>query len=735
MADKDRYDPIFASECTVYCLVENAGFESFIADISNATEGRFFVRIYKTGALQWTGKLLQDKIRKADQYFPYDFTISFTDGIGALKDIDFDNGGVLYNGRENFIGIICKILGKTGIQGLFGTNDSFLKTCVHWYDAHHNFYANWDPLKYSDVDHAAFYNYENEANEPKACYDVLSEILYTFGCHLKQAAGVFQIVQPNEYINNYLMTRTYSKSGIMLSYNYYENYRTDYTVFSRMVGGIYSYFPSLYYVKRKYIYKQSPQGSNIIPEQTAYDPAVDFLSGLSGGNNEYLTFSGSVNEIYTLNQYQSGAWRVKYRIDIIITKGDGTKRYLTNGSNGNGAIVWSADSAQYMTFWSDCGLDPTLYYNDFFEINFTTPAIPWDATGTFRFRKLGYYDMNGNVFTIIGGISFSFTCCEFLLEMIYQNQVVSAGEITFTANNTTYGDKSKKIDVPNAFIGDGPYTLSLGRIKTYDGSTWINSTVWSIKTGSQQKKIHQLLVDEIMLGQQVPCDIYEGSLCVTVYSAEKCLVFSDNTVWVPLSISYAAYSDAWTGQWWKMKLQSSSPQTGLYLEAGNYDPAAEWYLKAWDSEPVDEEETDDPSPLPVINEQQYRIAQLINKLQAFTDLMSITRLTTAVTEGDNMISLDVSEIADQILASGDRVMLINTGDGITEEVQLDALQSAGDTTLTIVAHTFVNSFPMGTRIIFNIYNLIKKLNGVWILAGGTWNDDGTWQDSETWQDS
>jgi len=732
---KERYDPIFASEVTIFAMSSGAVVEDLIDDIAEATEGRFFVKIYKNTVLQWTGKLLPDKVKKEDIYYPYTFNMTFTDGVGALKEIDFDDSGTLYSGREDFIGIICKILNKTGIADQFEANDSFLKTCVHWYDEHHNFYANWDPLKYSDVLHQAFYDFKDDENLPKKCWDVLVEILTTFGCHIKQAGGLFQVIQPNEYINDTLMTRTYNKSGVFKSYNFAEVYRTAYIFYDRLKGGNYTYYPPLYFVSRKYIYRQSPEGRNILPVQATYNTATDFLSDIAGGDGEILKFYGTVNESYTLNQYQE-PFQIKYRIDVCITEAGGEKRYLTNGTNGTGQIQWSSNSGKYMTYWSKCGVHPTLNYNAPFVIQFNSHTIPWDATGTFRMQYVGTYDFDYNPINLIGGITFDFTCLNFLMELIYPNQISSEGFVFFKAENNSAGNKSKMIELPDSYIGDGPNTLSMGRIKTSDGYTSVNSTFWGIKTHPKEKKIHQLLVNEILLGQQIPCDIYDGTIFSTTYSAEMCLGFVGPAVYVPLGITFSAMNDEWRGQWWKIKLAEGALQEGLTLEEGNYDPDADWYLQSWDSEPIDETEKDVPTPDAGLTEGYLAQQNSINtsRIASLINICSISYLTTAISEGKTLTSIEVDQITDKLLATSDRIQIISDS-GAYEDLQLNAAQGAGDMDLTIVSHTFESDFPIGSRIIFNVKNLIKKINDVWILKGGTWDDDGAWKDSDVWKDT
>lgn len=729
---KERYDPIQASQCTVFGLVEDSDLEDLIDDVASAGEGRFFLKVYKNTALFWTGKMLMDKATKQDQYYPYSFSMNFTDGIGALKDLEFTNSGVLYTGRETLIGIIAKILGKTGIADQFGSGDAFIKTCVHWYDAHQNFYAMWCPLKYTDLNHMAFYDYSNGENKPKKAWEILEEILLTFGCQIKQSSGVFQIIQPNELANNYIMTRTFTKTGAYITYNYWETYRVSSANFDKLTGGVSKYFPPLYFVRRYYNYSQSPEGTNLIPDQTTYDPAVNFLTDVSGGNDEYLTFEGIIQESFTLSQYEE-PFKVKYRLDVVITKSDGTKRYLYNGANGSSGYSWSTQPNQYVTLWSFCGLDPTLQYNGFTEFVFATPEIPWDASGTFRFRKIGYYNLQGNLYTMLGGISFSFYCDDFLFELIYQNQASSEGVITFRADNTNVGDYSKIIELPDSKIGDGPNLYSLGRLKTSDGSTWVNSTLWSIKSGSENKKIHQLLVNEILKGQQQPVEIIDATFSSDTYSGEKCLVIGP-AVYIPMNISLSARDDAWKGQWWKIKLQSAAIETGLWIEPGVYEPTYDWYLKSWDVENISEDEESNPNAI-AKSLLPDRTSKLLSQGQNSAFLQSVAILNEHIAEGDIKTSLTVESIIAQILISGDKVYLVSPVDFGKQEMTVNTKQEPGNTTLTIDSITAQQDFPIGSYIIMSTYDLVRKINRFWILIAGRWDDDGAWDDTDVWKDA
>ncbi len=735
-AGDEPWDPIHGSQAKVFGLVEDSDLEDLIDDLADAGEDRFFVKIYKDASLYWTGKMLIDQASKQDQYYPYAFDMTFTDGVGALKDIDFDNSGTLYTGREDITGIILKILDKTGIADQFGANDDFLKTCVHWYDAHHPdpFYAKWCPLKYTDIDHMAFYDYENEEDKPKKCWDILEDILATFGCQLKQADGVFQIIQPNELINETIMTRTFDKSGTFNSYAYFEQYMVNSGSYDKLAGGITKYLPPLQYVQRKYLYRQSPEGTNIIPEQEKYETAVNFITDISGGNDEYLQFAGTVMQTLELSEVQD-PFRIKWRMDIVITKSDASKRYLYNGPNGTEAYSWSTDSSHHVTIWSMLGMNQRLYYKVPFTTHFNTNEIPWDATGTFQFRFVNFYDEQGNKpINLTGTWSFDYLC-DFHLMLIYENQIAPEGVLIFKAENDNTGEYSKALELPDSHIGDGPNLYSLGRLETSDGSTTINSSLWGFKTGARDKKIHQLLVNETMSRRQQPVDVFNASYVSSAYSGEKCFLVGA-AVYIPMNITLSAKDDIWQGQWWKLKLSGYTPETGLWIEPAVYEAGFVWNLKNWSTQNLVEDEEDVQTRIKNQTGLESNIDQdMLGRIQTVTDLLKIAQLNEDIAVGDVKTTLTVDLMDTAVLQAGDVIRLVTQGGGFYEELVVSSDQDPGAVSISIVSNTFENDFPLGSKIIMSIYKLIGKIGRYWILDDGKWRDAGRWDDSDKWKDT
>ena len=716
---KERFDPVIGSSCKLHLLITDAVVRGFLTDLAITDASNYFLKIWRNSAFFWGGMLIDDLIKMEDMPYPYQVDLSFSDNLGQLKEIEFSNAGTKYTGWEDMIGIITKCLTKTGITGLWGTNDQFLKTCVQWYDANHVFAVNLDPLKYSRVDHAAFHLTEGDGDEvvitaPRT-YEVLTQILYTFGARIYLSRGMFHIFQINEYVNEALITRVYKKDGTFISGSYADNCITNSSDLDRLTGAIESFMPPLLEAKRKYVFKQSPLGSQSLPPQSLYETAVNCLNDFAGGNGEKLRFTGKVLTEFVFSG-QHVPFCVKFRMNIIITKADGTKNYLTNG-DGIGPYIWSSNSAHYCTVWVNVFTEEVSFIED---ILFTTATIPWNCTATFKFYKLGYYlpdHTTSKTPEELNITSFNYWCEEFFLQELYSlyYNAPNAGEVTFKCVNTFIGTFAGKVcfEIPDAVIGDGPNIGSLGRIQAYGGGAWVNSTEWRIKNDiTNEWNIGQLLVNQIILGQQLPVDKWEGDFVSSVFTADKCIKLAMGTTpetytyWLMLGGSFSASTDQWKLYLFRLKFMRVTGQVGLWLDEDTELPLAEWNNQEWENEDIDTTERTAPAIMPDTIECTIPLSQTMTREVNLMELLYITRLDEYITSGDVKTELDVTEIADALLLDNDVLFIVRPTDFYATQITLSADQAAGAVTLSIDSKTFTEDYPAGSWIIFKAYNLL-----------------------------
>lgn len=698
--NKERFDPIITSELRVSAWVQDAAFETFILDIAGANEQRFFAKLYKDSVFQWGGMMLVDDIQKEDIAFPYEFEMVFTDGLGTLKDkLFWDTDATpdaLWQGKETFIEFIIKLLAKTGTAELWSGSDDFLATNVQWYDVHHNFYLNADPLQYSKIAHEAFYEYENKENKAGDCYDILQELLYTFGARIQLVQGMFKITQINESINTRRLFRFYSYTGTLRSYSVKTDLDLTDTYYDFLTGGIFSYLPPLERVEKKYLYKTSPVGSNYLPDQSSYTPAVDLI-GTVPGESSYLFGSSEQNQgSVVIQRFTWGAgspptdmiagyFLIRYRLDLIITNGVET-RYLTNidpvtGNVWEGVYYWADVPVNAISGQPNCVKiqDSMQYHTSGFyfkalPIGFLTPFndLTGTCSGTFEFQHIGFFNTSGVQITI-ANLTFSFFCSHFRLSLWGGGTInYPDGEVNFRAYNANVNLKSKVLTFPDAHIGDGPIVGALGAITTYDGATWIPSTWWKIKKTGTQKKIHQLMVNEVIAGQQIPTDTYKGRIISPTYTPEKTLVFPDVTRWLVLNVTLDGKQDIWSGEWFKLNYQSVATQTGLWLSAGNYDPAQQWDLQSWTLESYTEEEEDNPLEPFYDSAGSLQLDVYNNSTSIFNvfNMLSVAILNETIAAGETRVEILVRNYLYQAVNNGTHLLILNSNYEGTEIVSI-----------------------------------------------------------------
>jgi len=175
--NNDPFEPVVASKVTFVMFIEHAAHTTFINDLVAAGEGRFKLKITKNDNLWWVGHILTDGVVEQDEPYPYELKLTAIDGLGKLKEIDYNNNGVSYTGREVLIDHVFNCLDKTGLNYFFNAGDRFLEVAINYYGNTHTVADTTDPLKYTDLHHWSFYDIDKKGNyKYQSCFKVLQNI-------------------------------------------------------------------------------------------------------------------------------------------------------------------------------------------------------------------------------------------------------------------------------------------------------------------------------------------------------------------------------------------------------------------------------------------------------------------------------------------------------------------------------------------------------------------------------
>lgn len=554
---EDRNDPILASELKVPFIIQESAHETFIQDILNSQENRFTVKVYKSSALFWVGVLLPDQALNEDISFPYIVNLKFTDGLARLKDVKYADytAGIPYPyvGRETIIQHLMRVFGKIGI---YSTSDNILVTIVNWYEYHHTYGQSYDPLNYTDLDHQCFLSDGEEGVvNYKTCYDVLKDLCTLFNARVFHANGMFYFMQVQEMLRAYTYERTYNKSGSLVGSN-----SVSYRLYSaqRMAGGMSKYYTALHHVTRTYRYYATyRKDGNLLPYHATYATAqpwlnyVDYSSGLVG------ILKGTIKQIYRDNTPSTlcPVLIVQYKLEVQFT--NVTTYYLTNK---NGTMEWSSTAGDYVLvespMYEDLG-----YLSTSFDFEFTVPAVPTNTqNGTVKLTKMGYINALGNTVTLPSGDTFAYAPSNF--SMVFTNIDTTSlnGQTVYTAINFTSGGSestsTKYIDNGVLTIGEGTVTSVITRMrcKPASGSTWYPVAGWRVhNSGSYKGSIHQLAVEQNLMGQKVAVERYNGTFNGVNVRPTTIIVWG-NRILAPISMNVIPVEDSISGEWFNLNV-------------------------------------------------------------------------------------------------------------------------------------------------------------------------------------
>tara|TARA_R110002020_G_scaffold179219_2_gene372356 strand:- start:1056 stop:4442 length:3387 start_codon:yes stop_codon:yes gene_type:complete len=225
----EKFSPIVGSKCTLNMMLDftNNDVKSFFNDIMGFAaieyiEGDIMITIREgtahNGDLIFWGEYLQDLDTLPDIDPPYPIQLTFTDGIGKLKEIEFKSENVdssldEYNvmGHREFPYWIGQIIQHTNFYvtpanpNAFwsnATNSPAFRTCVRWYNAYMYFApdstsGSGDPLQQTrgTVKWADTYSPSTQQRNIASAYKVLEEICRSWGMRLISWMGQWHFYQ------------------------------------------------------------------------------------------------------------------------------------------------------------------------------------------------------------------------------------------------------------------------------------------------------------------------------------------------------------------------------------------------------------------------------------------------------------------------------------------------------------------------------------------------------------
>lgn len=577
-------DRIMRSECRVKI---NSSTDYSLMEFFTYDAKKYRGQIYCESSLYWQGYLSPDYY--VEPYIPAPYTIEliFTDGLGQLKNIDYDEFGAvgealtvkklaLWNAF-----ILC--ISKAG-------NLLPFKEGIDIYEEHHN---------QTDADSMTSQTYFDirRFTEDMSYYDVLDELLKAMGnARLWQQDGCWYLVSPNAMKADYV-ARNYTAAGVYVDYETIspkvettDNQQLDASLNVFLDEPILTVLPAW----KKFILNQNLGYDAALLKRVAYSKAGDFdvyedeeniymEVAESITNANYIEYNfGIITENTTNDEKLSfefnafGPHDVGIMVRVFLDK-VGTSDY----------VLTSATSWDYAT-WV-VGTTETLFnqrVDETFNMKMTN-KIP--ATGTLKLRIYQPYKISGGE-DYDGQIGFNFKNVKIspqpTFDLAEENTIETEindeqnyipDEFTMMLGDFIYpitrrftvesqGGFTVPYYVTQSF--DNQTMVYLGGLYYLDGATYKVTNYWQVKGVSGLKHLVNLVADEISVNHVRPMAMISGSLrCNFKPGTIVQAPISSDRLFILNRFSEDMYNDEWDVD---MVEFSYAEQAYLKLRSGGY---------------------------------------------------------------------------------------------------------------------------------------------------------------------
>lgn len=550
------YTPIKASQCKVNLMITDdsvgTALQSWLTgSILNGDEDRYTISISQSSVLIWYGVILPDIAARQDMSPPYDWAITATDGIGRLKDFEFNPaymGGGLTHAVVSHKDILFDALKKTPLYSTSETN--LFSTSVEWYED--NMPARTgatDPIDQTYIDTWAFTTIEDGLRVGFSLYRVLEELCKAWRMRLIFSNGIYRFIQIQSYEGG--TGTTYERFYRRSDGSYVSNSAFSPSVTWNVAtgskprvksGNQWSYFPPL-----KNVYMRFPfDNSNMLLGSSNMPYTETLPDNIVGGTDKRLFLTCVVRVNIT---------------DVTFSTTNGAEITVQVDLNLDTDYVLQKDALGALNSWQATGTAQWLrstkqYYTDI-QIAIITDEIP-----------TGVYASNSFTISTIEVVD-SLTGAALTFDSIRLNSTTSLtyaadieGEqsfIPYSVGNVLGVVNSYDIEETDAVMGEMFNPAYYGGLYTGDTSSWNPSTAqWRYKDTGTAYSFNFLRVRETMAAQIKAVPKYQGAVvgAATVYPHAS--IIYDGSVYILNGGAFSANSETWDGEWFKVDYNRAS---------------------------------------------------------------------------------------------------------------------------------------------------------------------------------
>lgn len=570
--EDNRFAAVMVSQFAFRMIVNSAELQAVVDDLVDATEGRFTVTFGNINAIPfsiaWNGYVLSDLVRIEDVPLEvgYQLEIKAKDGLNRLRNIDYNNAGSPYTGKETFIQHIFNSLNKlTNITALY-TTQTLLNVICNWHETSYTYSASINPLGRSRVDHKAFYYVDTNGNNVfSSCFTVLKDICTAWGMRIVASGTGFWIFQINELAGaDNLTVFRYTKAqaetvassqDISIAHDQLDAASPIF----RYSGGFFDFFAPIRRVQVDYRHiatRNFPEISGQVWTESS-QPSITIANIDSNAGVAIFRITGTLQ----VDANQITTFTLPYHLVFLFTVKVGSnylRRDITfSGSAYDiGPTFWDSSGVHYYTYLLPRPIrrDPESVT---YDIEIVTPGIPVDddLLFTFQYSKARSVADGSELNAFDYDIDYNFGSVYF--EYIFDGTFSSRNDINRYAS-TNDAEASKILELSTT-VGDGPNTVSPGHIEVLedDNVTWVASDGWLVGGTGTTKQHSQLLCNEIIRGQLSPAKRIDTEFQMRDPFDQPLLphtpIYYDSSFWVMQRGRLNMRKDSVTGVWYRLQ--------------------------------------------------------------------------------------------------------------------------------------------------------------------------------------
>lgn len=537
--DELYFSPINNSSVVVpiYITEDDTAMNNLVSDLRIGKEDQYYVRVYKSDALIWIGKVLIDTIQFED-LVRFRFELNATDGLNRLENFRCDFIDSISGNYITLIDLIRNCVSPCGFDQFYAASEKYISCIATWKETSQTTSGGF--LKNTRINKIELV-LDDEKGTKKTCKQALTDVLGSFGLSIRFDRGRWFITQPSNFTGTNALAYHYKKNGsfigteTILVQTVISNDPPNYPLATLMDA----YKPNYKEVAVKCIDNSTYRFEKSSFTTSGYD--ISLLTASKQNDYElkfflqYAYFSaGSLGQkgksvlFMTTFRFQCG----QYELRLV----NGKYKWIIPAPRNVGGVEIRGDGPVRVDD------TVTIYGPEVIKLSGTLniPKLPADAPSNISLGIWVAADGKSRLWT-----------------GVFRIKQLGASEIQYSTTNDDINAASVSVD-KQVQLSDFANDFSSSPIQIYTGSTWQYSQLWT-SDGSDigGVPVMKLLSQQAMYFQRNPRLLVQGQFNITDGDSLTKMNWR-STSYLFLNGTFTARECIWDGLWLELLSQSTT---------------------------------------------------------------------------------------------------------------------------------------------------------------------------------